>query len=187
MILLKQLITEDTELQLEPELQLETLSFSDLLKWSDRPRKIRSKNVRTRSLPVSSTKEGESWNFRYKSYPSTTGLPWQGRIVFLESHEKSMIDHPCKVDCSCPDYRYKWAYANTDKDASYVGNQSLSKNNGNFPRITNPTLTPGLCKHLISLRDFLRTKLKESNQHSLSEGLNYIVSRYPTFELNVEE
>lgn len=172
-----------------PESLNETLSFLDLMSYTDKGRKGRARDVRVKSLPVSSEKTGESWNFRYKSNPSTTGFPYKGRITFPDdvNNKVSAEDQPCVVDCGCPDYQYRWAYANHDKDAGALGAGSITPNNGNRPNVLNPHLTPGLCKHLIALKDYLRTKLKESNQRSMKEGLNYIVSRYPTFDIGVSE
>jgi hypothetical protein len=175
----------------------EVLSYSQLMKFSDPVRKKRGEKMRVRSLPVTATSTNEFWNFSYKSDPShitsrpnmPNGISHKGRISFKKINEnnQSAIDIPCSVDCSCEDYRYKWAYANSDKDAGEIGKQSLSQCNGSYPRVTNPHLRPGLCIHLISLRGYLKTKLEESQQPTLHQKLDEIVFRYPTGIIEFEE
>lgn len=180
-------MTEATQRLIE-QLLSEEMTFSDLLSYSDPDRIQRGKTVRNRSLPVKSDKLGEVWSFAYKSNPSTTNKSWQGRIIFKEYADTVSADkHPIVVDCGCPDYRYKWAFANNDQQAGLIGPYSLNKNNGQYPRITNPHATPGLCKHLLSLRNYLRTKLTESKASTLIEGLDYIVTKYPDFQIQYSE
>lgn len=186
----------------------EILSFKELMNFSEPKRKKRASKMSTQSLPMTAEANQENWNFSYKSdnshitprspndpqmrrYKNVTssGIRHRGRITFEKSKDenKSAIDIPCKVDCTCEDYRYKYAYANNDKDAGSMGTTSLNQCNGNFPKITNPYLRPGLCKHLLSLRDYLRTKLEESNKPTLAEKLDDIVTRYPTDTFEVKD
>jgi hypothetical protein len=174
----------------------EILSFSELMKFSEPKRKKRALKMRTQSLPMRADATNEYWNFSYKSDSShitprlenPNGINHKGRITFKkENINTSAIDIPCKVDCTCEDYRYKYAYANNDKDAGPMGTSSLNQCNGNFPKITNPYLRPGLCKHLLSLRDYLRTKLEESNKPTLAEKLDDIVTRYPTDNFEIKD
>jgi hypothetical protein len=174
----------------------EILSFKELMNFSEPKRKKRSQKMRTNSLPIRADSNNEFWNFSYKSdishitprlnKPNVIGH--KGRITFKKNtNGKSAIDTPCSVDCTCEDYRDKYAYANNDKEAGTMGSDSLNKCNGQFPNKTNPYLRPGLCKHLLSLREYLRTKLEESQQSSLPEKLDDIVTRYPTDTLQVKE
>jgi hypothetical protein len=174
----------------------ESLSFSKLMSFSDPIRKDKAKKMRTRSLPMRASSDEEYWNFAYKSDPShitktpqnPNGISHVGRITFKKNNEdKSAIDLPCSVDCNCNDFKYKWAYANNDKGSAPMGNNSLNKCNGATPRVTNPYLTPGLCKHLLSLKEFLRTKLNESQHQNLSDKLDEVVSKYPESYFNIEE
>lgn len=186
----------------------EILSFKELMKFSEPRRKKRALKMSTTSLPMTAEANQENWNFSYKSDNShitprsqndprirkfknvtSTGIRHRGRITFqkVKDENKSLIDIPCKVDCTCEDYRYKYAFANNDKDASPMGAASLNQCNGKYPRITNPHLRPGLCKHLLSLRDYLRTKLEESNKPTLAEKLDDIVQKYPTDVLQVKD
>lgn len=174
----------------------EILSFKQLMNFSDPQRKKRALKMRTQSLPMRADATNEYWNFSYKSDKShitprpenPNGIGHKGRITFKkENSNSSSIEIPCKVDCTCEDYRYKYAYANHDKEAGVMGDGSLNACNGNFPKQTNPYLRPGLCKHLLSLRNYLRTKLEESNKPTLAEKLDDIVTRYPTDTLEVED
>jgi hypothetical protein len=145
-----------------PRMLLERMTFKDLLGASDPARARRAGQVRSKSLGVTSEDGGETWNFKYKSYPSTTGHPHQGRIQFYKedvSNIDSFEDLECIADCSCPDYRYKWAYNNTKAGAGMVGNKSLNGNNGQAPKPYND-LGPGLCKHLIALSEYLNTEIE---------------------------
>jgi hypothetical protein len=171
----------------------EILSFKELMKLSEPERKNRAKKMSVSSLPMTANTNENYWNFsyksddshitprsstnpkvsRYRSYKTATGKPLgirhRGRITFSKNNpDKSAIDLPCQVDCTCEDYRYNWAYANHDKDAGPMGDASLNKCNGKFPGKTNPYLAPGLCKHLLSLRNYLRTKLQESTKPTIS-------------------
>lgn len=175
----------------------EILSFKELMNFSEPKRKKRALKMRTQSLPMRADSTNEYWNFSYKSDPShitrrppenPNGIGHKGRITFKKhNNNESSIDIPCKVDCTCEDYRYKFAYANHDKEAGAMGDGSLNQCNGNYPRITNPHLRPGMCKHLLSLRDYLRTKLQESDKPTLSQKLDDVVSRYPTDTLEVKD
>jgi intein/homing endonuclease len=60
---------------------------------------------------------------------------------------------------NCPDYRFRWAYRNAEADAGALGPGAWNKNNGNPPRYPNTDLGTGMCKHLISLGEYLKTKI----------------------------
>lgn len=140
----------------------ERMSFKDLLRYSDSDRIDRSRDVNTKSLKVTSMDGRETWIFSYKSSPSTTGQRWQGYIKFFKedvSEKDRAEDLDCMVDCSCPDFRYRWAYADTKQDASVIGNDSLNKCINSPPRQTNPEQSPGMCKHLIALGEYLKTNV----------------------------
>lgn len=56
---------------------------------------------------------------------------------------------------NCPDYKYRWAWANKQRGSSKVGPSSLNQAWNQAPRITNPNGRPGLCKHVIATRDYI--------------------------------
>ena len=169
---------------LEDIVVVERMTYNDLLRSSEERRKDRAKNVRTRSLPVSTENGEESWNFRYKANPSRTGNPHQGSVTFFKeaSNNENAGDVECKVDCSCPDFKYRWAYADTKQDASNIGDKSLNKCINRRPSIRNPREVPGMCKHLIALKDYLKTKIDSSSKQKLSESLDEL-TKTPTFNI----
>lgn len=177
-------------------------------------------NVNVRSLRVLSTvgldgDEHETSMFSYKSRSSDPSDPrkskqrWQGYIRFIENTKGGAVAPPkdkqdVEVNCTCPDYKYVWAKANSDVDAGTTGtstttgfsaggpvskiepkpiqqktqnifevgeeqNVALDKrfkfqggntNNGTYgKKIRNPQNTPGLCKHLIALAEYIEKEV----------------------------
>jgi hypothetical protein len=174
------------------QLITEKMTFKSLLSYVNNARKAKGKKMSVSPLAGTASSDGENWNFSYKSFPEhiTTGNRFKGRITFENTNidkNKSAENIYCSVDCGCPDYKYRWAYANNNKDAGPMGNDSLNQCNGETPSITNPYLTPGLCKHLVSLHKYLQTKLEESQQPTIDAKLNEIVTNNPNFTFNVEE
>jgi hypothetical protein len=154
------------------DLLLEKMTFNQLLAASDKVRIAKSKSMDVRALKIVAEKDGESWTFSYKSRPSTTGQRFQGYIRFLKGElksGKSADDMNCIVDCTCPDYRYSFAYNNTKQGAGVTGNNSWNKNNGNAPQYDR-NKNVGLCKHLIALGKYLKTKL--DNKPTLKESVD---------------
>jgi hypothetical protein len=148
--------------QLICEIIAERMTYSDLMRASDPKRADRAKRIPARSLVVKSLNDQEAWKFSYKTpkEENTTGLRHQGFIHFfkegLTAGENAMkID--CSVDCSCPDYKYRFSFANKAADAGDNGPTSLNKGLS-YPSSINAG--PGLCKHLISLKEYLRTKIE---------------------------
>lgn len=68
--------------------------------------------------------------------------------------DESFIVHGIAVH-NCPDYRYRWAWANKQRQSSTVGPGSLNQAHNRAPRITNPHGKPGLCKHILAAREFI--------------------------------
>jgi len=175
-------------------LLVEKMSFRQLLSRTDGGRRDRGSRMRVRSLAGTANEDEEQWNFGYKSDRDhiTTMGPHEGRISFEKDAyvkfrgKRSMDEVMCKVDCSCPDYKYRWAYANAAQDAGEMGYDSLNQCNGNPPNKTNPRRKPSLCKHLVALKDYLRTKLQE-NDGQLDERLSKIIMENPTFEVRYED
>lgn len=143
----------------------ETMSFMDLWRNSDPARKVRARHVNTRSLGVTTMDNNEAWTFSYKSEPAwnTTGKRWQGYVRFLKENVErtdSAKDLECMVDCTCPDYRFRWAYRNAEAGAGAIGPGAWNDNNGQPPKTINTDLGTGMCKHLIALGEHLRTKIE---------------------------
>jgi len=161
----------------------EDMSYTDLLKLTTPERKDRAANVTARSLPVSVEEGKEQWNFRYKSNPQTTvtDKPFRGSITFLKGNVGQRSDAmkmKCKVDCECPDFMYRFAYNDAAKNASQVGPDSL---NGAANRKPKPAYDygEGLCKHLVALGRFLKTKISSTRKSNLFEAIDDVAKQGP--------
>lgn len=137
------------------------MTFRDLLSHSDPARIGRADNVNSKSLGIQSNDEEERWTFSYKSqgHHSTTGQRHRGYIGFFKenvSGATNMEDVDCIAECSCPDFKYKYAYNNNKVGVTPIGSTALNTNNGQKPQPQND-LGVGLCKHLISLGEYLKT------------------------------
>jgi len=166
----------------------ETMTFKQLWKnAASRPYKTdptqtradRGKHhVRSRSIRVMATENGEAWTFRYKSdhATSTTNEPYHGFVNFVKEgpswkkESPSADDLPCMVDCDCPDYRFRFAYNNAQAGSGTIGGEGgvpgwkhHNTNNGAAPRPVEDggvgDYGPGLCKHLCALTEYLKTKV----------------------------
>lgn len=135
----------------------EALSFSQLFNLSEPKRVVRSKTVKGPPLDIRAFDDAQYHIFNFKSNPSTTGLRHHGYIK-LNRPKKSepLTEIPCLVDCTCQDYRYRWAWTNKQRGAGKVGPGSINQALNKAPRITNPTNRPGLCKHILALKDYLQ-------------------------------
>lgn len=150
----------------------ERATFGQLYAGSESGRKERgAHDVNARSTQVTSTDNGEAWTFNYKSNPSTTNNRWHGFIQFFKedvSGKENASDLECKVDCDCPDYRYRYSYNNKQADVGWTGKHPEWKysndNNGQKwkPRSQGGVgdYGVGLCKHLCALKEFLHTVIE---------------------------
>lgn len=144
------------------EFLMERMTFKQILSVSEPARIDRGKHdVRSRSIGVTSEDGQETWNFNYKSNPSTTGERHHGYIKFFKdiSNTDNVENLDCIVDCDCEDFKYKWTYNNNKYGISPIGNKSYNGNNGQKPQPYND-LGVGLCKHLVSLGKFLKTSIE---------------------------
>lgn len=173
----------------------EVMSYRQLMSKTDGKRKDKGNRMRVRSLAGSASEDSEQWNFSYKSALDhiTTMGPHEGRISFEKDAYKkyrgkrSMDEVACRVDCSCPDYKYRWAYANNYNDAGDLGRDSLNQCNGQAPGVMNRQLKPSLCKHLVALSRYLKTKLEESVHEDIDGKLSDIVKNNKQFEVEYED
>jgi len=173
------------------KLLVEKMTYADLFRYSTKQRKDRAKSMQfVNRLPVRAQKTDDYWDFRYKSGAenNTTGDSYRGRITFLRPRKGRFAENAyCEVDCGCPDYKYKWAYANNRQGAGPMGRDSINQCNGARPNITNPRLRPGMCKHLLSLKDQIRKKLTESQESTIEGKFDEIVEKYPEFEITIHD
>jgi hypothetical protein len=169
-------------ISLKELLLCEVMSFKDLMAaaGTDAGRLARSKGMRVKSLRPVFDDDGESMIFSYKSSPatSTTKKRYQGYIKLSNAdlkRNKSKDDINCIVDCQCPDFKYRFAYWDSKEGASVTGNNSWNKNNGATPKKYGKRI--GLCKHLISIADYLKTQIdskinaKKTLKEHLTEGV----------------
>lgn len=144
------------------EMLVEKMSYEDLMRSSDPARKDRASRIPAKSLVAKSINDREAWKFSYKTPrdENTTGIRHQGFIYFYKEEMApgdNAMKIPCSVDCSCPDYKFRFSYANKQQDAGENGPNSLNKGLS-YPSSINAG--PGLCKHLIALKEYLRTKIE---------------------------
>ena len=134
----------------------ERMTFKQLLSYSEPKRVTRSLTVRGPPLKIEAFEDEVFHVFNFKSFPSTTGLRHHGYIKFFKPKRvKPLNELECLVDCTCPDYKFRWAWVNKQRGSSVVGDKSMNKAWNRAPVVTNPGSIPGMCKHLIKLREFL--------------------------------
>lgn len=171
----------------------ERLTFDKLFRISEPKRVYRSFTVRGPPLEIDSYQDAVYYTFNFKSNPSTTGLRHRGYVKFFKPLHKNPRKVPlqhldCLVDCSCPDYRYKWAWANKQRQSSVVGPQSLNQAWNKAPRKTNPSGAPGLCKHILATRQFIYGLLSSfpgdtpDTAHKLNQLTKFATKRWTDFE-----
>lgn len=137
---------------------VEQLSFSRLFNLSEPKRIVRSNTVKGPPLDIRAFDDAQYYIFNFKSNPSTTGLRHHGYIKFLRPRrdDEPLSELPCLVDCTCPDFKFRWAWTNKQRGASRVGRNSLNQAINRAPRITNPSNKPGLCKHVLALKNYIQ-------------------------------
>lgn len=162
----------------------EHMTFDQLFRISDPKRVARSFTVHGPPLEIDSYQDTAYYVYNFKSNPSTTGLRHRGYIKYLKpaGGKPTPLQHlNCVVDCTCPDFRYRWAWANKQRQASRVGPNSLNQAWNRAPRKTNPSGAPGLCKHLLACREYIYGLLSSfpGDEPDTSEKLNKL-TKYAT-------
>ena len=137
----------------------EEMTFDQLFRYSEPKRVKRSQTVRGPPLNIRAASDLVYHTFNFKSFPSTTGLRHHGFIKFkkpkLGNPRKPLQHIPCEVDCTCPDYKYRFAWVNKQHGAGKVGAQSMNQAWNRAAKKTNPASIPGLCKHILAARDYI--------------------------------
>ncbi len=133
------------------------MNFDQLFAFSEPKRILRSRTVRGPALDIEAYRGEMFYFFNFKAFPSTEQRRHKGYIKFHRpGNPRTPLERvPCEVDCDCKDFRYRWAWAIKQRGSSRVGPGSLNKALNRAPRETNPSAVPGLCKHLLALRNFL--------------------------------
>lgn len=134
------------------------------MRISEPKRIARAATARSKQTPVlaqiDATDDESAYTFKFRCYPSATGRTHNGHIMFYRPRNPNtkLEKLECSIDCECPDFRYRWAWANKQRGSSRVGPQSLNQAWNRAPRITNPGARPGLCKHLLALKNYIYGK-----------------------------
>lgn len=171
----------------------ERLTFDRLFRISEPKRVYRSFTVRGPPLEIDSYQDVVYYIFNFKANPSTTGLRHRGYVKFFKPKGKNPKNVPlqhldCLVDCTCPDFRYRWAWANKQRQSSVVGSNSLNQAWNKAPRKTNPKGKPGLCKHILATRSYIYGLLSSfpgdepDTAYKLDRLTKYATKRWSDFE-----
>lgn len=132
------------------------MTFKQLMDYAEPRRVARSQTVRGGPLKIETFEDSVFHTFNFKSFPSTTGKRHHGYIKFFKPRSPRPLEElECMVDCTCPDFKYRYAWAVKQRGSSVVGAQSMNRAWNRAPRQTNPTSRPGICKHIIRLKDYI--------------------------------
>lgn len=168
----------------------ERMSYDDLFRISDPKRVARSFKVRGPPLDIDSYQDAVYYIFNFKANPSTTGLRHKGYVKFFRPRNPRrtpLQKLECLVDCTCPDFRYRWSWANKQRGSSRVGPSSLNQAWNRAPRKTNPEGKPGHCKHILAAREYIYGLLSSfpGDEPDTAEKLNkltkYATKRWANF------
>lgn len=130
------------------------LTIKQILKATPKDRRIRSLNVKL----IINKKEKQRISFTAYSIHDA-----EGRIVRNPKKYKVLVlmldtvgsfkTAKVKVDCECADYWSTFEVALHKQGAA-----DIKHSNGELPHIKNPTLVPGVCKHLYAALTLLLNK-----------------------------
>lgn len=134
------------------------MKLNQLVSKSDRLRKANSRLVRVvgyktgldklkRPTAVARTYTPREYTIGMRLRQAKDQNKYVSSIKFLDKELN------VKVSCSCPDYMFRFEWANAQAGAS-----DILYGNGDPPDETNPNHTPGLCKHLLALRNILKER-----------------------------
>jgi hypothetical protein len=112
--------------------------------------------------------------FRSRPDRSTTGQTHAGYVKFIPKNRKfqpsardlaktswrwaqgkNTLDMDVHVACHCPDFKYRWHYALSRRDATHFPTGGGNDATNRPPLKTNPHQRPCLCKHLYAMGDYV--------------------------------
>lgn len=79
------------------------------------------------------------------------------------------MDLPVFVKCSCP-----WFLFHCEVALARVGSSEVDYSNGKKPYITNPKMTPMLCKHLFAAAPIIIRKFQEAADKDPRQSYQYV-------------
>jgi len=133
------------------------MKLDKLVRLSERMRRLNSRLVKVVGYKTGTGKDGIPTAVARTYTPLEYSLGGR-RIMRAKDKNKytssiKFLDRGLhvRVSCSCPDYMYRWEYAN-----NLVGASHIIYGNGEAPDETNPQYRPGLCKHLLALRTLVK-------------------------------
>ena len=135
------------------------MKLDGLVRYTDRVRKSNAAYVRVVAFKAGRNKKGlavaiaKTYTRLKKSHTGriTPDPNRDSRYVSSITFKDKSLN--VKVSCSCPDYMYRWEFANAQRGVS-----DIYYCNGEPPDITNPGHKPSLCKHLYALRLIVKSK-----------------------------
>jgi hypothetical protein len=134
------------------------LKLNALYNNTDEGRKHRSEKVHTKHFKtIISTKNNYIKDYHY--HTGTVGMMYKTTIRPLNpmQYDLNNGDAPAVVSCSCPDFKFRWEYANTQSQ-----NAEIKYSNGQPAIVTNPSNRKQLCKHLYAITSDVLTKNKKN-------------------------
>ena len=166
----------------------ERLTFNQMSGLSEKGRKERSRGVTGPSVDVEAYDGVLYYTFNFKSLENTTGMRHKGYIKFFKPKNPNLElgKVECMLDCTCPDFKYTYAWAVKQRGSTTVGSNSLNGCINRAPKIKNPRANPGLCKHLLALSKFIAHTVSSfpGTDPDTSEKIGKLVNRASKFILN---
>ena len=127
-----------------------------------------SRFVITKPPSVTKAEDGSAVvYFSFKSRPdsSTTGQRARGYVRFLpDKRARYQFGNKCHVFCTCPDFKYHWAFVLARAGASHVPTGLGGEATNTAPNHTNPEGHLGICKHLAACSLYLTARSVDYNK-----------------------
>lgn len=133
------------------------MKLAKLIAVSDKLRKINSKFVKITGYKNGWDRKGIATaicrSYSPREYSNGRVVPAKDLNKYTTSIKFLDKQLNVKVSCSCPDFMYRWEYAN-----HRIGVSDIIYSNGEPARETNPLNRPGGCKHILALAQFVKDR-----------------------------